>query len=142
MKTVPLEEFIGQFKPAMQVKLRQMAIKEDIAILVAWNDGEKLNAMAFKEEPSQWPEGTLSIYCKSPLQIQSERKSKTMQALDLVNSGMSGYAAAQKLGISSAAISRALSRRKAKDICPCCNQVVREGFKVNWSKLKKTSQKD
>jgi predicted transcriptional regulator len=64
-------------------------------------------------------------------------KSKTMQALDLVKEGMSAYAAAKQLGISQTAISRALSRREDKEICPCCGQVVREGFKVNKSILKK-----
>lgn len=65
-------------------------------------------------------------------------KSKTMQALDLVKEGMSAYAAAKQLGISQTAISRALSRREDKEICPCCGQVVREGYSVDKAKLKKT----
>jgi predicted transcriptional regulator len=52
--------------------------------------------------------------------------SKTKQALELVDSGMTAYAAAKQIGIAQSVISRALVKREqTKDRrCPCCNQVV------------------
>jgi len=39
-------------------------------------------------------------------------------------------AAAKATGISSAAVYKAVKARQGKTICPCCGQVVREGFAV------------
>jgi len=78
--------------------------------------------------------GAIAHYCPSlpvPASVPAMAKSKTMQALDLVLiDGMTAYAAAKKVGINASAVSRALARREDKKICPCCGQVVREGFKV------------
>jgi predicted DNA-binding protein (UPF0251 family)/predicted DNA-binding transcriptional regulator AlpA len=64
----------------------------------------------------------------------SDVKSKTMQALDLVLiEGLSQYAAAQKMGVSTAAVSRAFTRRKDKTLCPCCGQVLRKGYSIDKS---------
>ena len=78
--------------------------------------------------------GAVAHYC--PLMPPSANvdpmaKSKTMQALDMVLiDGMTAYAAAKKVGINPSAVTRAIQRREDKKICPCCGQVVREGFKV------------
>lgn len=64
-------------------------------------------------------------------------KSKTQWALELIEKGMTPYAAAQEVGISPSAVYRALGRRQGKDVCPCCGQVVREGFSINRAVLKK-----
>jgi len=64
------------------------------------------------------------------------KKSKTQEALELIQKGMAPYAAAQQVGISASAVYRALERRQDKELCPCCGQVVREGFAVNREVLK------
>lgn len=63
-------------------------------------------------------------------------KSKTQSALELIEKGMTPYAAALEAGISPSTVYRALGRRQDKKICPCCGQVVREGFEINQTLLK------
>lgn len=63
-------------------------------------------------------------------------KSKTQGALELIEKGMTPYAAAQEVGISPSTVYRALGRRQDKTVCPCCGQVVREGFEINRAVLK------
>jgi hypothetical protein len=68
------------------------------------------------------------------------KMSKTQAALALVReSGMTPYAAAKQVGISSPTIYGAIRRQKNKEICPCCGQIVRAGFAVNRKALKKSS---
>lgn len=138
MKQLDLESFLGQFAPAMQVKLRQVAERDDIIALTATQVGNKLSASAFEAVPDTWPKGIASIYCKHRLHDDDDpMKSKTMQAVELVLNGtLSQYAAANQLGISRAAVSRALSRREGRKVCPCCQQLIREGFKIDKTKLK------
>lgn len=62
--------------------------------------------------------------------------SKTQQAITLVRSGKSVKEAAQEVGIAEATIYIAINRTKGKDVCPCCGQVVREGFEINRGVLK------
>jgi DNA-binding phage protein len=57
-------------------------------------------------------------------------QSKTMQALARVAQGEKVATVAKDLGISQAAIYAAMKRRTGKEVCPCCGQVVREGFAV------------
>jgi DNA-binding CsgD family transcriptional regulator len=64
-------------------------------------------------------------------------KSKTQQAIDLVRQGMTPYAAAQQAGISPSAVYVALKRQQEKAVCPCCGQIVRDGFDINRAVLKK-----
>ena len=65
-------------------------------------------------------------------------KSKTQQALDLLkaNPEMTPYEAAAKVGVGNAAVYQAIRRTKGKELCPCCGQVVREGFEIDRSVLK------
>lgn len=65
-------------------------------------------------------------------------KSKTQQALELLkeNPGMTPYEAAAKVGVGNAAVYQALRRTKDKEVCPCCGQVVREGFEIDRTVLK------
>jgi len=69
-------------------------------------------------------------------------KSKTQQALDLMqqNPGMTAYEAAAAVGVGNAAVYQALRRTKGKTVCPCCNQVVRDGFEIDLSALKDAGQ--
>ncbi|MGB4467390.1 MAG: helix-turn-helix domain-containing protein [Azovibrio sp.] len=66
-------------------------------------------------------------------------KSKTQAALELIDNGMTPYAAAQEMGIDPSTVYRAMGRRQDKDVCPSCGQVVREGFEINRAVLKKTA---
>lgn len=63
--------------------------------------------------------------------------SKTQQALALMESeGISASEAARRTGIKSGTVLSAVMRMKGKEICPCCGQVVREGFEVDRNVLK------
>lgn len=63
-------------------------------------------------------------------------KSKTQGALELIEKGTTPYAAAQKMGTSPSTVYRAMGRRQDKNVCPCCGQVVREGFEIDRAVLK------
>ena len=135
MQQQNLEDFVSQFGAAMQVKLRDYAARDDIQVLVAWDNAGKLSVSAFTQIPDEWPEATVAFFSKLPVpqavaDVAEVVKSKTMQAIDLVAQGMTAYAAAKQVGISRSAVHRALSRRDGKDLCPCCGQVVRAGFSV------------
>ena len=63
--------------------------------------------------------------------------SKTQQALALIErEGISASEAARRVGIKSGTVLSAIMRMKGKELCPCCGQVVREGFEVDRDVLK------
>ena len=63
--------------------------------------------------------------------------SKTQQALGLMeNEGIGASEAARRVGIKAGTVLSAVMRMKGKPICPCCGQVVREGFEIDRSVLK------
>lgn len=62
--------------------------------------------------------------------------SKTQQALALVKEGMSIREAAKQVGVTEPTIYIALGRQKEKQLCPCCNQIVRAGFEVDPAMVK------
>lgn len=63
--------------------------------------------------------------------------SKTQQALGLMGSeGIGASEAARRVGIKSGTVLSAVMRMKGKQICPCCKQIVREGFEVDSAVLK------
>lgn len=62
--------------------------------------------------------------------------SKTQQALALVRKGLPVRIAAEQAGVAEATIYIAMNRLKGKELCPCCGQVVREGFEINRDVLK------
>jgi hypothetical protein len=132
MQQLNLEDFIAPFGANMQVKLRDYAARDDIQVLVAWDNAGKLSVSAFTQLPEEWPDTGVSFFSKLPVPDKPAEviKSKTMQALDLVAAGMKPYAAAKQVGVQRQAVHRALSRRDGKQICPCCGQVVRAGFSV------------
>lgn len=65
-----------------------------------------------------------------------EGKSKTQVALDLVRKGMTPYSAAKQSGIASSTLYTAMKRQENRELCPCCGQVVREGFEIDRAVLK------
>lgn len=62
--------------------------------------------------------------------------SKTQQALRLVSDGVAIKIAAERAGIAESTLRMAIGRTKGKELCPCCGQVVREGFEIDRSVLK------
>lgn len=62
--------------------------------------------------------------------------SKTQQALRFVAQGVAIKAAAEQAGIAESTLRMAIGRTKGKEQCPCCGQVVREGFEINRDVLK------
>ena len=63
--------------------------------------------------------------------------SKTQRALALMESeGISASEAARREGIAAGTVLSAVMRMKGKAICPCCNQIVRQGFEINHDVLK------
>lgn len=66
--------------------------------------------------------------------------SKTQQALALMASeGIGASDAARRVGIKAGTVLSAVMRMKGKDVCPCCGQVVREGFEISQAFLKSCS---
>lgn len=139
LETNDLEEFLLlPWSDNMRHKLRVTADRDDVRYLVAAQADGKLTASVFTHKPATWPPRVVAVFCKRKLQeIAEVAKSKTMQAMDLIKEeGLSAYAAAKRLGINPSAVTRALQRREDKAICPCCGQVVREGYDVDRSVLK------
>lgn len=62
--------------------------------------------------------------------------SKTMQAVRRAQAGEKVRDVARELDLSESAVYAALKREKQRERCPCCGQVVREGFTVDESTLK------
>ena len=63
--------------------------------------------------------------------------SKPQQALALLASADIGAReAARRVGIKAGTVLSAVMRMKGKAVCPCCGQVVREGFEINRDVLK------
>ncbi len=68
--------------------------------------------------------------------------SRTQQALALMASeGIGATEAAKRIGIAPGTVLSAVMRMKDRDVCPCCGQVVREGFELDPSVLKDSGQK-
>lgn len=62
--------------------------------------------------------------------------SKTQQALALMASeGIGATEAARRVGIKPGTVLSAVMRMKGKEVCPCCGQVVRQGFEIDRSVL-------
>lgn len=63
--------------------------------------------------------------------------SRTAQAVRRVQAGEAVRDVARDLDISAAAIYAQIKREQGRERCPCCDQVVRDGYKVDRSVLKK-----
>lgn len=64
--------------------------------------------------------------------------SRTTQAVRRVHAGESVREVARDLDISESAIYAQIKLERGRDRCPCCGQVVRDGFNVDYSVVKKT----
>ena len=132
MNLITLDEFLYDLTWSDNVrgKLRVMADRDELRYLVAWDNAGKLSCSAFTEKPNDWPDNAMAIWSKrgdDPRPgAEAQTISKTMQAVSLVlDEGLTVYAASKQIGVNESAVHRALKRRDGKDICPCCNQVIR-----------------
>lgn len=108
-------------------KLRVMADRDDLRYLVAWDNAGQPSCSAFTGKPDAWPDTAFAIWSKRGDDPTVATVSKTMQALALVlDEGMTVYAAAKQVGVHESAVHRAIKRREGKEICPHCNQVIRD----------------
>lgn len=135
MNALTFDDFLDLgFSDNLRHVLRVTADRDDLKALTAHNKDGKITAQAWDRIPREWPEGTLAIWLKPAPEAQ---RSKTMQAVDLVlNEGLTAYAAAKRVGVHQSAVHRAIQRRDDREICPCCQQVVREGFSINRDVLR------
>ena len=63
--------------------------------------------------------------------------SRTQAALALMEAeGISASEAARRVGIAAGTVLSAKMRMRGKQICPCCGQIVREGFEIDRSTLR------
>lgn len=134
MKLLSVDELIDTYGYSANHKgrLKEMSLRDDIKYLVAWDNADKVSISAYTGKPVDWPDTIVALWAKDGNDPFAEIKSKTMQAVDLVlNDGHTAYSAAKVIGINQSAVHRALKRREDKTICPCCSQVVQEGFYVN-----------
>lgn len=129
MQILDLEKFLYDlpWSDNVRAKLRVMADRDSLRYLVAWNHDGQLSCSAWDEKPTAF-HNAIAIWSKrGDDPTVPAGKSLTMQAVDLVlDDGMTVYAAAKQVGINQSAVHRALGRRKDKEICPCCNQVIRQ----------------
>jgi hypothetical protein len=128
MQILDLEQFLYDVSWSDNVrhKIRVMADRDDLRYLLAYNLDGKLSCAAFTDKPDSFVD-VIAIWSKrgDDPTVPAE-KSRTMQAIDLVlDEGLTVYAASKQVGVNESAVHRALGRRKDKQICPCCNQVIR-----------------
>ena len=127
MKHQTLDEFlqINGWSENLKKKLRETSENPMTKYLVAWDNAGQISASAYTAKPDEWPETALAVWAREK-DLDPATKSRTMLAVDLVEKdSMSVYAAAKALGINQSAVHRAIKRREDKDVCPCCNQVIR-----------------
>lgn len=130
MKHQTLDEFLqtNGWSENLKNKLRETAEKPELKYLVAWDNIGQMSASAYTAKPDEWPETAVAVWSKDK-DLDPATKSRTMLAVDLVEKeNYSVYGAAKALGINQSAIHRAIKRREDKDICPHCNQVIRNQF--------------
>lgn len=129
MQILDLEKFLYDlpWSDNVRAKLRVMADRDDLRYLVAYKTDDRVTCAAFTAKPESL-DNAVAIWSKrGDDPTAPAAKSRTMQAIDLVlDEGMTVYAAAKQIGVNESAVHRALGRRKDKQICPCCNQVIRQ----------------
>lgn len=142
MQALNLSAFLAlPWSTAQRSAIQDRVSRPEIQALVAWEKAGRLLCSAYNEVPSSYPPASMAVWRRTPSpQTLEPVKSKTMQALDLIlRDGMTPHAAAKAMGVHASAVYRALVRAQEKQLCPCCGQVVREGFTVNRDLLKDPS---
>lgn len=151
MNTVSLDDLLALFDEESRSSIRKAATHQGVDGLIVYGPdedhrtvvayGQACKHKTFEAAQAFHGRGAVAHYCPTmpaPVTIPAMPKSRTMKALDLVLiDGLTAYAAAKQVGINPSAVTRALQRREDKPLCPCCGQIVREGFKVDRSVLKR-----
>lgn len=129
MKLLDFDKFLYDLPWSDNVrhKIRLMADRDDVRYLVAWENAGQPSCSAFTGKPEVWPGIVYAVWSKRGDDPTVATVSKTMQALGLVlDEGLTVYAAAKQVGVHESAVHRAIKRREGRDICPHCNQVIRD----------------
>ena len=102
-------------------KLRDKAFDPATRAISATRADGRLSATVWAQCPDAWPAGTIAVWEKTA----ATPKSRTAQAVALVDQGVLAAHAAKMLGIDQSAVSRALSRRAHQRRCPVCQQAIK-----------------
>ena len=131
MRQVSLDEFLGLPWPArVRTAISRMAKREEILGVSASGPDSDLVATAWDSLPVRWPAGTSWVYLKGESKPDQEMaQTKTDRAIELVNGGMSVYAAAKQVGVDHGSVYRAIKRAQERGTCPHCGQILPPGFK-------------
>ena len=124
------QEFLDlPWKDSIKEKLKDLINCSDYKVLCAVLEDNKLKAVGFQEFPDSYPEETVGMFHLPDVSLVG--LSKTQKAIRLVEQkGYSVNKASKEVGINHAAVFKAIKRRKDKEVCPTCNQIVRKGFSV------------
>ena len=147
-----LDDLLRLCPAADRDAVRTIATHDGVAGLLVYDRAGRTAAFAYgpdceiKDRATairQFGEGFVADYrnAGSPViaydqEMPAAPKSRTQQAVALVDKGMAVHAAAKQVGISHSAVFRALAVRETQVRCPCCGQSVRPGFKIDRSKLR------
>lgn len=142
-----LDEFTLICSPGVREKVRAAAADPTVDAIAAYRKGSGYELRIYRDGAPLNP-GAVALWRPEPPAPPAPPvspatgtldavKSRTMQALDLIlRDGLTPYAAAQATGIDPSAVYRALARQAGRDRCPCCGQLVREGYTVDRSVLR------
>lgn len=133
MSAITREQLFSLFKTEVHQAIEDALARPAVVGLAVYeNSAGRRKAVPIQRQPAaSLDEGfnLIGVYRKPTPETSTTR---TMAALDFLHDhpDVSAYAAAKMYGITRTAVYRAQQRRAGKTICPCCNQVVREGFSL------------
>lgn len=134
MNTISRDQLFSLFKSEIHPQLAAALEKSAVTGLAVYENPEGRRTAVPTRGPKQAMElddgfVLIAVYHKADLETSTTR---TMAALDYLDKhpGSKPYAVAKMYGITPGAVYHAVKRRKGKLICPCCGQVVREGFVI------------
>jgi hypothetical protein len=123
-----LARFMDQLSSEERVAVRQALQIEGVSGLAAVGD----RLVAFGPACEDKSLAAVTERYGIPSLVYERTKFRTKAAMALLESdpSMLPAQAAAAIGLDSAAVYRAIARRRGKEICPCCSQIVREGFTI------------
>lgn len=133
METLTREQLFSLFKKDVHSQIALALDAPTVLGLAVYEnlEGRRRAVPVNHKLPPQTTDGyaLLGVYHKPALETTLTR---TMAALDYLRDhpDETPYAVAKKYGITPGAVYKARKRREGKVICPCCGQVVREGFVI------------
>jgi hypothetical protein len=127
-----LARFMGQLSADERVAVRQALQIEGVSGLAAV--GDRLVAFGPACEDKSLAAVTDRYGIPSLVYERAAFRTKAAMAMLEADPTLLPAQAAAAIGLDSAAVYRAIARRRGKQICPCCAQIVREGFTIEQSK--------